>query len=214
MDKNINVFKAMDLQLFAEEAETVEPKETVEQGATDEAKEAKPGQPLTAEMVQKMIQSENDKVRTEYTKKLKAVESEKEEILKKSMSDEEKRQYELDQMQKQLEEKEQAITTREMTIKTVDLLKDNDMPLEFRDFITATSEEELTEKITKLKTVWNEALKQHVEGTFKAGGREPQRNMQSAMTELQKLEDAYNKATTNQERVRLKMQMHKLQNNK
>ena len=200
----------MNLQLFAEPAETVEPKETVDQGATDEAKETE--KPLTLEMVQKMIQSENDKIRTEYTKKLKAVETEKEEILKKSMSDEEKRQYELDQMQKQLEEKERAITHKEMTIKTVDLLKANDLPLEFRDFITANTDDELTDRITKLKSVWLDAIKAHVDGTFKAGGREPQRNIAGNMTEMQKLEDQYNKASTNQERVRLKLQMHKLQN--
>ena len=200
----------MNLQLFAEPAETVEPKETVEQGATDEAKETE--KPLTLEMVQKMIQSENDKIRTEYTKKLKAVETEKEEILKKSMSDEEKRQYELDQMQKQLEEKERAITHKEMTIKTVDLLKANDLPLEFRDFITASNDDELTDRITKLKSVWLDAIKQHVDGTFKAGGREPQRNIAGNMTEMQKLEDQYNNAKSNQDRVRLKLQMHKLQN--
>ena len=202
----------MNLQLFAEPAETVEPKETVDQGATDEAKETE--KPLTREMVQKMIQSENDKIRTEYTKKLKAVETEKEEILKKQMSEDEKRQYELDQLQKQLQEKEQAITHKEMTIKTVDLLKANDMPIEFRDFITATNEEELTEKITKLKTLWSDAIKTAVQGTFQAGGREPQRNISGTMTEIQKLEEAYDNAKSNAEKIQIKQLIWKAQNTK
>lgn len=205
----------MNLQLFAEPAETVEPKDTVKAGATEEATESKEAeQPLTMEMVQKMLQSETDKIRTEYTKKLKAVETEKEEIVKKSMSDEEKRQYELDQLQKQLQDKEAAILQKEMTIKTVDLLKENDLPLEFKDFINASNDEELTDRLTKLKTVWNDALKQHVDGTFKSGGRVPERTMQGSQTKLQQLEDEYNKTTSNSDRIRLKMEMFNLQNKK
>ena len=66
------------------------------------------GGQMTAEDIKKLIQSETDKVRTEYAKKLKAEQDEKDRLLKEKMSDEEKAKFERDKLQKDLEERERT----------------------------------------------------------------------------------------------------------
>jgi len=193
-----------------EEYKTDETPESTDQAESTEAAIT----PEMEKLIAKMIQSETDKVRTKYVKDIEGLKNENETIKKKAMSDEEKRKYDLDQLQKQLAEKEKDVLHKEMALKTVDLLKANDLPLEFKEFITVTSEDELSEKLTKLKAIWLAALQQQVDGTFKAGGRTVERTMAGAQTEIQKLEEAYNKATNNADKVRYKMQLFELQKQK
>ena len=178
----------LNLQLFAEGGENVDTGATNE-GATDTTEETK--EELTLEQVQKMIQSETDKVRTEYSKKLKALEREKEELEKAKMTEEEKAKYELEKYQKELAEKEKAIALKELTIITGDLLKENGLPFEFRDFLIGTDEEDTKLKISLFKKEWDKAIKAEVEGRFKASGRETNKGSKVTMTreEIMKIKD-------------------------
>ena len=178
----------LNLQLFAEGGENVDTG-TTNEGATDTTEETK--EELTLEQVQKMIQSETDKVRTEYSKKLKALEREKEELEKAKMTEEEKAKYELEKYQKELAEKEKAIALKELTIITGDLLKENGLPFEFRDFLIGTDEEDTKLKISLFKKEWDKAIKAEVEGRFKASGREINKGSKVTMTreEIMKIKD-------------------------
>lgn len=178
----------LNLQLFAEGGENVDTGATNE-GATDTTEETK--EELTLEQVQKMIQSETDKVRTEYSKKLKALEREKEELEKAKMTEEEKAKYELEKYQKELAEKEKAIALKELTITTGDLLKENGLPFEFRDFLIGTDEEDTKLKISLFKKEWDKAIKAEVESRFKASGREINKGSKRTMTreEIMKIQD-------------------------
>lgn len=178
----------LNLQLFAEGGENVDAGATNE-GATDTTEETK--EELTLEQVQKMIQSETDKVRTEYSKKLKALEREKEELEKAKMTEEEKAKYELEKYQKELAEKEKAIALKELTIITGDLLKENGLPFEFRDFLIGTDEEDTKLKISLFKKEWDKAIKAEVEDRFKASGREINKGSKRTMTreEIMKIQD-------------------------
>ena len=178
----------LNLQLFAEGGENVDTGATNE-GATDTTEETK--EELTLEQVQKMIQSETDKVRTEYSKKLKALEREKEELEKAKMTEEEKAKYELEKYQKELAEKEKAIALKELTIITGDLLKENGLPFEFRDFLIGTDEEDTKLKISLFKKEWDKAIKAEVESRFKASGREINKGSKRTMTreEIMKIKD-------------------------
>ena len=178
----------LNLQLFAEGGENVDTGATNE-GATDTTEETK--EELTLEQVQKMIQSETDKVRTEYSKKLKALEREKEELEKAKMTEEEKAKYELEKYQKELAEKEKAIALKELTIITGDLLKENGLPFEFRDFLIGTDEEDTKLKISLFKKEWDRAIKAEVEDRFKASGREINKGSKRTMTreEIMKIQD-------------------------
>lgn len=141
---------------------------TTEPG-TPETTETQPA--LTLEAVQKMIQSETDKVRTQYSKIVKDLESEKLELERAKMTDNERKQAEQEDLMKQLKEKEQSLLQRELEIKTIDLLKSNDLPIDFKPFVTDVSEEKITEKIEAFKVLWQDALKTAVENKFKDSGR-------------------------------------------
>lgn len=126
---------------------------------------------LTKADVEKMVQSETDRVRTEYSQRLKKLEEQKQALEKEKMSEEEKRQFDLDKMAKALEEKENEIRNRELTIKTVDLLKDKDLPLDFRDFLIGADEEQTVKRVDKFAKLWTDALEQAVGRRFKDSGR-------------------------------------------
>lgn len=168
---------------MAEEVRTEETnQEELEQGQTDEV--------LTKDIVDKMIQSATDKVRTEYSTKLRDVEKEKENLVKEKMSEDEQRQFDLDQLTKTLEDKEREIANRELTIKTVDLLKDKDLPLDFRDFVIGNDEETTVKRVEKFGQLWTKALEEAVGQRFKDNGR----NFESGKT----------KATTKEEILAIK----------
>ena len=162
--------RKINLQLFAEEGE---PKEGATQG-DNEGNEGNEGNNdvLTMEAVQKMIQSETDRVRTEYSNKYKALESEKEKLLKEKMTEEEKKKFEFDKLQKQLEEQKSEITQRELNLKAVDLLKENELNLDFRQFVVGKDEESTIKKVETLKKVWQNALDSAIQAKFKENGRE------------------------------------------
>lgn len=143
----------------------------VQEGATQQ--KGQTSEPLTMDAVQKLIQSETDKVRTEWSKKYKAIEKEKDELVKAKMTEEEKAKFELEKMQKELADKETAIRQKELALKTVDILRQNELPLDFQEFILGQDEETTVKRASKLKDLWQSALKQAVEARFKESGREP-----------------------------------------
>jgi hypothetical protein len=140
----------------------------------DKKQDKKQDKPLTMEDIQKMIQSETDKVRTEYSKKLKALEAEKEELLKEKMTEEEKRKFEQEKKDKELLEKEQQIKERELKLKAIDLLQENEMPISFQEFVLAGDEEEIGKRIISLKSLWQKEMQEAIEGKFKEHGRKPE----------------------------------------
>jgi len=148
-------------------------------GGTDDATqdnqnnntEGKETETLTMEMVQKEIQRAQDKIRTEYTKKVKSLEAEKEELLKEKMSEEEKKKFEFDKYEKALREKETTILQRELNLKAVDLLTENELDLEFRPLVIGSNEETTVANIETLKKLWHNAINKAVETRFKENGR-------------------------------------------
>jgi len=144
---------------------------TETQDNQDNNTEGKETETLTMEMVQKEIQKASDKVRTEYSKKVKALEAEKEELLKEKMNEEEKKNYEMSKLQKELQAKETAILQRELNLKAVDLLTENELDLEFRPFVIGSDEETTVAKVETLKKVWQNAINKAVETRFKENGR-------------------------------------------
>ena len=169
-----DLLNRMNLQLFAE-GDNQDDQNTGDNQQQDENIEDK-GQedkPLTMEEVQKMIQSATDKVRTEYSRKLKEAQAELERLKAEKMTEEEKAKYEQEKLQKELQEKEQALLQRELNLLAVDLLTEAKMPLEFKEFVVGVDEETTRAKVTTLKNLWNTALEQAVKERFKEKGRDP-----------------------------------------
>jgi len=163
------LLRRMNLQLFAEPGGEPEPENPEDKGGEPTPED----KPLTMEEVQRMIQSETDKVRTEYSQKLKDAKAEAERLAKEKMTEEEKAEFERQKLQKELQEKEQALLERELNLKAVDLLTEAKMPLAFKPFVVGADEEATKAKATTLKNLWNTALEQAVKERFKEKGRDP-----------------------------------------
>src|SRR5690625_265535 len=124
---------AFDLQLFAtDESDTGGGTETQDDAGRTEGDGNHTPEPLTEEAVRKMIQSETDRVRTEYVKKLKALEAERDELKKQAMSEQERQQFEAEKRAEELEEKDRLLRQRELALYAVDALREKDLPIEFR----------------------------------------------------------------------------------
>lgn len=163
--------KRMNLQLFAggDNQDEQNPGDNQHQDDKDKAKDK--DKPLTMEEVQRMIQSETDKVRTEYSKKLKDAQAEAERLAKEKMSEEEKADFERQKLQKELTEKEQALLERELNLKAIDLLTEAKMPLAFKEFVIGADEETTKARVATLKSLWQTELENAVKERFKEKGR-------------------------------------------
>lgn len=125
------------------------------------------------EMIRKAVQSETDKVRTEYTNKLKIKEQELEAIKAKKMTDEERKADELAKAQSELErvnkELKDASNERIITAK----LTAETMSLDFAQFVKADDEAGITEKIKSLKMLFDAEVKKAVDAEFAKHGYTP-----------------------------------------
>lgn len=144
--------------------------ETQDEGQQEEKEQ------INMDDIKKLIQSETDKVRTEYSKKLKSLEKEKEDLLKEKMSEDEKKAFEFEQLQKELSDKEKAIQERELNLKTIELLKESELPLEFRSFVVGIDEDTTIKNVEAFKAQWQQSIKEEVDKRFKASGREVERS--------------------------------------
>lgn len=128
---------------------------------------------LTLEEVQRMIQSETDKVRGDYSKKLKDAEEALEKIKREKMTEEERAQADREKAARDLKEREDALNAREVALHTVEVLTAKGLPLQFRDFLAGSNKEETDKRVVDFETAWAKALKEAVEAKFKDGGSDP-----------------------------------------
>lgn len=172
-----NLWESINLQLFADGGEPTNPAPAptpTEPAPGDNGGEPKPdSKPFDMQEIRKLIQSETDKVRTEYSRKLKEAQAELERLKAEKMTEEEKAKYEQEKLQKELQEKEQALLQRELNLLAVELLNEAQMPLEFKEFVVGVDEQQTREKVSTLKKLWNAQLERAVQERFKANGRSP-----------------------------------------
>lgn len=132
--------------------------------------------PLTAEAVQKMIQAETDRVRTEYSKKMRKIEDEKDALIKDKMSESEKKDFELQKREREIREAEGRLLQSNIEIEATNALSAAEIPLSFKEFVVGDSVEKTKEKVTNLQKLWKTAVDAEVEKRFAAGGRVPPKN--------------------------------------
>jgi hypothetical protein len=106
--------------------------------------------PKTSEELEKLLQSEADKrvtqaIKTaqekwqkEYEAKLKAEREEAERLAK--LSAEEKEKELLKKQQEEIEKRERAIAQRELELKTIGLLQEKKLPIEFKEYVLGEDE--------------------------------------------------------------------------
>lgn len=129
--------------------------------------------PEIQELIQKTIQSETDKVRTQYSKQLKQLETEKETLLKEKMTEEEKAKYELEKQRRELFEKESALKRQTVELEATNLLSTAQVPIEFKQFVLGEDVESTKQRIDSFKKMWDAAVSEEVTKRMAAGGRKP-----------------------------------------
>jgi len=119
--------------------------------------------------IAKIIQSETDKVRTEYSKQFKAQQAMIDELKKSQMTEAELRKYK----EAQLGEREAALQRKELELLAVDVLREHEIPLNLREFIVGKDADETKARAAALKTEFQKAVESAVAERFKVNGREP-----------------------------------------
>ncbi len=165
-----------NMQFFSEEPGTVEPPvDPVEQptGTNPSGEPTEPQlDPATKEFIEKMMQSREDKLRTKYSKELNATKKELENYKTASMTAQEKAEYEMQELQKTLEEREQVLHQKEMQSAATEALSAVGLDLKFVDFVIGADAEDTNNRVAKLNDVFSTALEAKVAEKFKAAGRD------------------------------------------
>lgn len=153
----------LNLQYFAEEVTTTTTNEDVTTTSAEEVTEVKV---LTQDDILKMIQSETDKVRSDYSKKLKDKEKELDELKVAKMSAEEKKQHDEDLLRQENE----SLKKDKLRYVAIEHLAKNTLPLEIAEFVVTGDEASTIERIGIFKNVFDSAVASRVNDTFKANG--------------------------------------------
>lgn len=90
-----------------------------------------------------------------------------EEIKKASMNPEEKAAYEKQKKEKELADREDAISLRERQADAKELLTDNGLPVEFRDMVMGKDKEETQKNVRSFKEKFDAAVQAQVEQRLK-----------------------------------------------
>jgi hypothetical protein len=123
---------------------------------------------FTKDDILKMIQSETDKVRTEYSKKVKAKEKELENLKREKMSEEEKKKFDEDLLRQENAE----LKKDKLGYIAIEHLAKNNLPIEANVFVVGEDEASTIEKIDIFKKFFNEAVTKQVNETFKKKGND------------------------------------------
>lgn len=143
--------------------------EAIKGGGADDDK------PLTRKEIEDLLEKERqsaaDRVRTEYSKKLKDAEKARELLELEKMTEKDKAEYKQKQLEADLKAREDALNKREVEIHVVDQLNDLKIPLNFKPFFIASpTKDEATDNIKTFADVWQKELSTAVEERFKGLG--------------------------------------------
>ena len=175
----------IDLQHFAEPAGGDNGGDNGGEGnnATDTGTEGKTdnGGSLSAEALDKLIQSRVDQKTADLGKKIADLQKENNDLKNAGKSAEEIKKSELAEKDKALTEKEQALLERENRLYALKAIKEAELDdggvksLELAEFVIAgaTKEEDIDKRVQAFKSLVNSIVEKKVDATFKKHGRNP-----------------------------------------
>lgn len=148
------------------ESKPAEP-ERVKEGVDDKQT------PMYREDVDKIVnaavQSATDRVRGELYTKLREKDLVIEDLKKSKMTETEVRKYK----EEQLALREQELHQKELALAAVDILRENNLDVEFKDYVLADTPDEIRERALKLKEKFQKSVESAVGEKFKAAGYDP-----------------------------------------
>lgn len=132
---------------------------------------------FTQEEVDALLQREGDKRVTEALRKAERKNAERVKEAQKlaQMNESEKYQYELEQREKAIEEKEKALALAENKNEASKILADKGLSLSLVDFVVAEDAETMNDRIKVLDKAFKESVKREVEKRL--GSSAPKKNL-------------------------------------
>jgi hypothetical protein len=151
--------------------------ETVSQAPDPKVKETE-----LEERIRKIAQSEADRVRTEYSHKLKAVQEENELLKKEKMSAADRAKYEAQQRDELLSKREKELFDRENTILATNELANAGLDISFVEFVKGGTPEQTKANVAALRIKFTDALSKAIDEKMKGSAREPPKGHADAGT--------------------------------
>lgn len=133
----------------------------------------------TAADIEKMIQRAVDRATNKLGNDNKNLRSELEKERRKNLSDKEIKDLELQEKEKQIADRERALTEKENRLFAIKAIKEaglddgSDASLAIVDFVIGEDEETTTERVKAFSALVDRIVKVRVDGVFKANGRTP-----------------------------------------
>jgi hypothetical protein len=146
---------------------------------TPEKKEA-PAVPDVDRIVEKAAQSAADRVRTEYSQKLKEAQTEIENLRLEKMTAKERADHEAKKLKEALEEKERNLNRRELELLATKSLEKEGLDMEFLDYVIGTDRDATLGKITQLKKTFDDAVSKAMDKYRRDNGRDPNKGREGS----------------------------------
>lgn len=165
-----------NMQFFSEDSGVVEPPVDPVDPPAGAAPGGEPTEPqldeATKAFIEKTMQSREDKLRTKYVKELNVAKKELENYRTASMTAQEKAEYDMQELQKQADEREKVLHQKEMQWAATESLSEAGLDLKFVDFVIGTDADDTKGRVAKLNDLFNTSLEAKVAEKFKAAGRD------------------------------------------
>lgn len=166
----------LNIQLFAEKSdeEAENNKEDIEgqDGREDKNNDQEKPKTFTQEDVDKIVQGRIAKERKSWQKELEDQKTEAEKLA--GMTESQKKKYQEEKKLKNLDDREAAVTRRELTAQAKDTLADKGLPTEFADILNYKDAESCNSSIEIVEKVFQNAVEKAVEERIK-GGKPPKK---------------------------------------
>ncbi len=166
----------LNIQLFAEKTndEVANNEENIEGQDDHEDKNNDQDKPktFTQQDVDKIVQGRIAKERKSWQKELEDQKTEAEKLA--GMTESQKKKYQEEKKLKNLDDREAAVTRRELTAQAKDTLADKGLPIEFADILNYRDAESCNSSIEVVEKVFQNAVEKAVEERIK-GGKPPKK---------------------------------------
>ena len=124
-----------------------------------------------------------DKSYAEAAKRAKELEAENERLKKERMSEKEKSEYEIAQQRAQLEAKAREVADATLRLSKIKILGEKNVPMEFADYITGSSDEEIKTNLDTFLQRFDTAVQARVNEKL-SGTQKPQAGSEPAKVNL------------------------------
>ena len=124
-------------------------------------------------LLEKTAQSAADRVRTEYSQKLKAAQEEAENLRMEKMTAKERAEVVTAKQKEELERLSKDLNRREQELLATKELEKNGLDIEFLNFVIGSDKDATLGNIATLKEKFDKAMGKAVDTKLKASGRDP-----------------------------------------